>query len=69
MANGSVTMERFTTNLQKLLFGSPAQPVPLATLNVVRARFEKYAAANLRNCIPAHPKDEDAWEILGATAW
>ncbi len=62
-------MERFTSNLHKLLFGSPVQPVPLATLNVVKARFEKQAVAEIKRCIPARPKDDEAWEILGATAW
>lgn len=68
-ANGSVAMKRLTNNLHKLLFGSEAQPVPLATLNVVKARFEEQAAVKIRNCIPVRPTEEDAWEILGATAW
>ena len=62
-------MERFTHNLYELLFGSPATPVPLATMNVIKARFESQAAAQIKRCIPARPKDDEAWEILSATAW
>ena len=68
-ANGSVTMKGFSNSLQKLLYGSPVPPVPLATLNAVKARFEAYAATEIKRCVPARPKDDGAWEILSAEAW
>ena len=68
-ANGSVTMKGLKDSFHKLLFGSPGPAVPPATLNTVKARFEAYAAAEIKRCVPARPKDDGAWEILIAEAW